>query len=149
MEWDIIGFTLCFQKNAKKDFYRIILDRLQQGLDVKAVTDHIFCPTFIDDIAYAINALIKSDAKGVYHAVGNQSLNPYDAAIKIAEVFGLDTNLITKTTREEFFKDRAQRPFNLALGNDKIQKLGVEMLGFEEGLRRIKKQLTMKIDIWE
>lgn len=127
--------------DAKKDFYRIILDRLQQGLDVKAVSDHIFCPTFIDDITYAIDALIKSDAKGVYHAVGDQSLDPYGAAIKIAEVFGLDTNLITKTTREEFFKDRAQRPFNLALTNDKIKLLGVEMKGFDEGLHAIKSQI--------
>lgn len=127
--------------NVKKDFFRAISDRLKEGLEVKAVTDHIFCPTFIDDIAKVFDAVIKNDATGIYHAVGSEALTPYEASVKIAEVFGLPKDLISKTNRKEFFQDRALRPFNLTLGNDKIQKLGVEMLGFEEGLRIIKSQL--------
>lgn len=127
--------------DTKKDFFRTILESLEQGIKVKAVTDHIFCPTFIDDIVFAIEALIKNDAMGIYHVVGSDALTPYNASLKIAQVFGLDQNLIRETTREEFFANRAPRPFNLALENAKICELGVEMKSFEEGLSEIKKQL--------
>lgn len=129
--------------DLKKDFFRSILDRLQNGQEIKTVEDHIFCPTFIDDIAIAIEAVIANDATGIYHAVGSQSLSPYEATLKIANVFKLDPGLVTKTTREEFFKDRAPRPFNLSLRNDKIRELGVRMRGFEEGLLEIRKQMTI------
>jgi dTDP-4-dehydrorhamnose reductase len=126
---------------VKKDFMRAIKDRLENGEQVKAVTDHYFCPTFIDDIAHAIDKLVEDDAMGIYHAVGSEVLSPYDAAMKISDAFSLDRSLISKTTRDEFFANRAPRPFNLALRNDKIQKLGVKMKGFEEGLLAIGSQL--------
>lgn len=127
--------------DIKKDFFRTILENLHKGIEVEAVTDHIFCPTFIDDIVFAIEALIKNDAMGIYHIVGSESLTPYKATLKIAKIFGLSSDLIEQTTREEFFKDRAPRPFNLSLKNDKIKQLGVRMRGFQEGLLEIKRQL--------
>ncbi len=126
----------------KKDFVRGIADSLNNGNEVKAITDQIFCPTLIDDIAVVLDALIKNDAMGIYHAVGDEALTPFEASLKIAENFGLDTSLITETTREEFFKDRAPRPFNLHLRNAKIDQLGVKMKGFSEGLLEIKRQIT-------
>lgn len=126
----------------RNDFFRAILSRLQRNEQVLAVTDHIFTPTFVDDIANAIDTLIKNNCTGIFHVVGTQSLTPYDAAILIAKKFGFDQSLIAKTTRAEFFKDRAPRPFHLALKNDKIENLGVKMKGFEEGLREIKSELS-------
>lgn len=126
---------------GKLDFVRAIKNRLEEKLEVRAVTDHIFCPTFIDDIAYGIKKLIETDEKGIYHIVGSQELSPYEAATSIAKVFNLDSGLISKTTREDFFKDKAKRPFNLALSNDRIRSLGVNMKGFEEGLLNIKSQI--------
>ena len=106
------------------------------------MTDHIFCPTFIDDIADALDNLIKNDAEGIYHAVGNEALSPYGAALKIAHTFNLNSNLINKISRSEFFANRAPRPFNSELRNDRIGRLGVRMKGFSEGLLSIKSQLN-------
>jgi dTDP-4-dehydrorhamnose reductase len=124
----------------KKDFVRAIKARLEAGEAVKAVEDHAFCPTLIDDIAHAINILIKHNAEGIYHVVGSQTLTPYDAALIIADVFELDKSLISKTTREEYFKGKAPRPFNLSLKNDKIEAIGSDMSSFEHGLHEIKLQ---------
>lgn len=121
----------------KKDFVHALLDRLQQGQPVNAVTDHIMTPTYLDDIALALDALIRNDSEGIYHVVGNQSVTPYDAAILIADKFNLDKTLINETTRAEFFLGRAPRPFNLRLNNDKIKKLGVHMRTLEEGLNEL------------
>ena len=127
--------------DSKKDFYRFIKGRLEEGVETKVVTDHIFCPTYIDDFAMAIGKLVENDNSGIYHAVGGESITPFEATMLIAETFGLDKNLILKTTREEFFKNRAPRPFNLSLSDAKIEKLGVKMRGFEECLHEIKSEI--------
>lgn len=121
----------------KKDFVRAIITRLKQNLPIAAITDHKFNPTFIDDIAFALDKLIEINATGTFHVTGSQSLTPYIAAILIADKFDLDKSLISETTRAEYFKDKAQRPFNVSMNNDKIKKLGVDMKTFEEGLKLI------------
>jgi dTDP-4-dehydrorhamnose reductase len=134
----IIRIAYPFQKEPfvlKKDFYHAIKDRLAAGQPVSGVTNHIMTPTYLDDIAGALGKLIEINAEGIYHVVGSESLSPFNAALAIAEIFGYDKKLISGTTREEFFKDRAQRPFNLALNNDKIKKLGIKMKGFSEALK--------------
>jgi dTDP-4-dehydrorhamnose reductase len=125
--------------DKKKDFIQAMLGRLTNGQPVAALTDHIFTPTYIPDIAAAIDCLIaKNIINETFHIVGSQSLSPFDAVHKIADKYELDHGLITATTRAEFFKDRAERPYNLSIKNDRIKQLGVEMKGFEEGLREIK-----------
>lgn len=136
-----IAFPFRAHFAQKKDFMRAILDRLKHDQPVMAIADQTITPTFIDDIAKALRILIEKDEKGLYHVVGSESLSPYNAAITIAETFGLDTNLISKTPGEEFFKNRAPRPFHLVLSNAKIRELGIGMRTFQEALEEIKRQL--------
>ncbi|MDO8582971.1 MAG: SDR family oxidoreductase [bacterium] len=140
--WIIARIAYPYRANfTKLDFYRAILKRLQLGEEVKGIVDHIFTPTFIDDIAFALGSLINNDSQGIFHVVGSQSLTPFEASLLIAKIFNLDQKLMSKTTRAEFFKDRATRPFQLVLENDKIKRLGVEMRTFESGLEEILKQV--------
>lgn len=142
--WIISRIAYPYRANfTKLDFFRTILDQLRKGESVVAITDHIFTPTFIDDIALAIDALIKDNSQGIFHVVGSQSITPFDAAVLIAREFDLGSSKITKATRVEFFNNRAPRPFQLALKNDKIIELGVRMRTFEEGLKEIKRQINL------
>src|SRR3989344_430 len=125
-----------------RDFVRVLIDKLENREKLKLVTDHIMTPTFVDDLSTVLDKIIESDLTGVFHAVGSQFVSPLEAGVIISNFFDFDKNLLQQTTREEFFKNRALRPFNLALKNDKIQKLGIKMKTFEEGLGEIKKQLT-------
>lgn len=129
-----IGYPYRVEFAKKNDYLRIILFRLKNNQPVKAISDHIMTPTFIDDIASALDYLISKKETGIFHVTGNQSLSPYDAALLIAEKFKLDKSLISPCLRAEFFKDRAPRPFNLTVNNDKIHKLGIEMKTFISGL---------------
>lgn len=121
----------------KKDFVRAIIDRLKNNLPIAAISDHKMTPTFIDDIAFALDKLIEADHTGIFHVTGSQSLTPYSAALLIADQFGFDKKLITQTTRAEYFKDKAQRPFNVSMNNSKLINLGVEMKRFEDGLKEL------------
>ena len=123
---------------AKPDFVHKIIDRLVHRQTVTAAQDQILIPTFIDDIAVALQKLIEHDASGVYHVVGNQALSPFDVAQKIASVFGFDSGLVVPTTFDKYFEGRAPRPFHANLKNAKITKLGVVMHSFDEVLPRVK-----------
>ena len=122
---------------GKKDFFRAIRDRLKDGQGVKAISDHYFSATFLDDFASALGVLFQRNESGTFHVVGTERITPYDAAILIAEKYNLDSSLIAKTTREEYFQGKAARPFDLHLNNDKIRKLGCEMRSFSDGLDSI------------
>lgn len=142
--WVIVRLAYPYRSSFERlDFVRAILKRFQNKDKVLGVRDHIFTPTFIDDVAFGINKLIEKEALGIFHVVGSMPLSPYNAALAIAREFGLNKDLIDKTTRGEFFNNRAQRPFHLALKNDKIRSLGVKMRSFEEGLEEVKKQMCI------
>jgi dTDP-4-dehydrorhamnose reductase len=138
LEFLIIRLAYPYQQKdfeLKKDFVHAIMNRLKNNQQIMAVNDHLMTPTFLDDFASCIDVLVENNAHGVYHTVGSQSLTPYDAALMIAEKFGLDKSLIQKTTRSEYFKNKAPRPFNLSMNNDKIEKLGIQLKTFSEGLQ--------------
>lgn len=126
----------------KKDFVRALIVKLQNKEKIKAVFDHVITPTFIDDIVHALDTLICANATGIYHVVGSEFISPYGASLLVARTFDFDLSLIQKVSRDEYFKDRAPRPFNLSLENGKIEKLGVKMKTFEEGLEEVKRQLV-------
>ncbi len=140
--WVILRIAYPYRANFEKEEYVRVFKRLLESKKrITAVADHHFTPTFIDDLPLVINLIIKNNLIGKYHAVGEEIISPYDAVIKIAKVFNLNKELIEKTTRNEFFKDKAPRAYNLSLNNDKIEKLGIKMTSFEEALEKIKIQL--------
>lgn len=137
-----IAYPYRSRYELKKDFVRRILEKLKNGEQLQGVTDHIFTPTFIDDIASALSVLFQKDTGGIYHVAGSQSMSVYEAIRLIARTFGFSPHL-SPVTREIYFQDKAFRPSRLVLKNDRIGELGVSMKTFEEGLREVKKQLII------
>lgn len=122
---------------GKKDFVHKIIELLQNGQTIKAPADQIFVPTFIDDIAGAIDRLVRNGSSGIFHVVGSTALSPFDAAVEITRRFGFSDTKVKKTTFKEYFSGRAPRPLRAALKNDKITGLGVHMSSFDEGLEKV------------
>lgn len=121
----------------KPDFVSRIVAKLKAGDTIQAPSDQLIVPTFIDDIAVAIEKLVKGDASGMYHVVGSQSLTPFTAAGKIAIHFGFDESRVKSISFEAYYRGRAPRPFHAVLANDKISKFGAFMSTFDEGLAKI------------
>lgn len=127
----------------KEDIVRFFLNRLKNGEQVRAVDDWIITPTFIDDIALALDMLIQKNRGGIFHVVGSSSHTPFDMAKMIAEKFKSDKGLIEAVKLRDLFAGKAPRPQRLVIKNDKIRRLGVKMKGFEEGLMELKRQLNL------
>lgn len=125
---------------GKKDFVHKMLDYMKEGKTIAAPKDQVFVPTFIDDIAVAIDTLLMHDAHGIFHVVGSQALSPYDAARSLARLYGIDEGLVTSTTFASYFEGKAPVPQRAALSNEKIRSLGVSMRGFDDGISEMKRQ---------
>lgn len=125
----------------RKDFVRRIIEKLTKGEKISGLTDHIFTPTFIDDIAFGLKLIFEKQLYGIYHLTGSQSMSVNEGIKLIAEKFNFKAK-IESVLRKDYFKNRAFRPFKLALKNDKIKELGINMMSFNEGLTEVKKQLS-------
>lgn len=128
------------RRQGKTDFVHKMLEKLQKSEELVAPTDQLFVPTFIDDIAQAIDKLVSIDATGIFHVVGSEALSPFDAARKVAKTYGLDESFVKPTTFIEYFKNRAPTPRYAVLTNEKVTSLGVTMHGFIGGLAEVKRQ---------
>lgn len=135
-----IAYPYRAQYSEKMDFVRRIISLLDEKKEIKALSDHIITPTFIDDIAAALDTFLAKDLTGIFHLVGSGSLSVYEAALKISSFSG-KSGTIKPVWRKDYFLDRAYRPFNLTLKNDKIKKLGMVMESFDNGLAKMLKQI--------
>lgn len=131
-------YRAAFEK--KKDFVRTLKSLLEEGRELQLITDSTFTPTFIDDIALAIKAILPNYQPGVIHLTGSQSLSVYEAGLLIAQTFNLDAGLVHKTTYEQFFKGKAPRPQYSEIIS--IKNTFYKMSSFQEGLLKVKDQLA-------
>ena len=130
-------YRTAFEK--KKDFVRTLKTLLEEGKELRLIEDSTFTPTFIDDIAHALIKILPNYTPGIIHLTGSQSLSVYEAGILIAKTFNLDTSLVHKTTYNEFFSGKAQRPqFSEIIS---LNNTFHSMKSFEEGLLEMKNNL--------
>ncbi len=115
----------------RKDIYRLIKNLLEKKVRIKAVEDMFFTPTFIDDLARALNFLIKNFKPRIYHAVGRRSYRPVEFFSLIADKFGFDKDLIEGISFQEFYKGKAARP---QYGKIKVSE---ELAGFMRDFKQV------------
>lgn len=125
---------------GKRDWVHKMMDRLAVGQPIGGPADQLFVPTFIDDLAAVIRALVGKNHSGIVHAAGGSGLSPYEAAMKIATLFGYDTGLVSQTTYAKFAEGRAPYPQWAVLKNETLATLGMSMRTFDEGLAEVKRQ---------
>jgi dTDP-4-dehydrorhamnose reductase len=107
------------------------------------VTDQWNNPTYVEDLVSGITLAIDKKKTGVFNIGGLESLSRYDFAIKIANVFNLDKNLINKTTTDKL-NQKSKRPLRGGLIILKAQtELGYKPHTIEENLLDIKNKLGM------
>jgi len=129
------------QKGVKKDFVEWVVENLSQGKQINVVTDQWNNPTYVEDLVNGITLAIDKRKNGVYNIGGLEYLNRYDFAVKIANVFNLDKELINQTTTDKL-NQKAKRPLRGGLIILKAQaELGYKPHTIEENLSYIKTKL--------
>jgi dTDP-4-dehydrorhamnose reductase len=128
--------------SARPNFVTWLISELQAGHTVRAVDDQVGSPTLADNLAEMCLALALANARGVYHTVGADRLDRYAFACLVAEVFGLDAELIQPVSTASL-NQAAPRPLRAGLLIDKFRRdfPQVKVLGARAGLQVLRRQL--------
>jgi dTDP-4-dehydrorhamnose reductase len=103
---------------------------------LKIFDDQYRTPTYVEDLARALSAIVRMKAVGIYHISGSELLTPYDMALRVADHLSLDRSLITPVT-EAGFSQPARRPPRTGFNISKAKKLlDFEPTSFAEGLKK-------------
>jgi len=105
----------------KASFVDWLVEELDEGNQVRIVTDQWNNPTHTEDLGCVINELLKHDASGLYHYGSAEVLNRYDFARLIANIYNLDENLIKPIMTQEL-NQLAKRPLRSGLKTNKIER---------------------------
>lgn len=141
----IMIYSSCFPH--RKDFARSAYESLNYKKQFSGIVDQVVSPTFVDDLVWAIAAIIKKKPGGIYHVAATDYTTNYGFVKKIAKAFKLDEKLIRKTTFKEFFKDKpAPRQQYSVLSTTKFRKeFGHNILhSIDESIAVFKKQILMQ-----
>lgn len=103
----------------RPNFVTWLIDQLKNKNPVRVVDDQVGNPTYVRDLSIAISRLLKAKSYGVFHVSGPDSLSRYDFALKIADVFGLDSSLISRIKTKEL-NQAAPRPQDSTFKIDKL-----------------------------
>lgn len=90
----------------RKRFVQIALETLRKGEKFYGVADQIINPVYVDDVVTAVDLLIESRTYGIYHLGARDYVTNYDFVKKLAKVFNLNENLVTRISFKEFSKEK-------------------------------------------
>jgi dTDP-4-dehydrorhamnose reductase len=120
---------------TKLNFSTWVIKKLKQGERIAVVDDHYNSPTLADNLAEALLEAVRKHFNGLFHVAGSERISRYDFAIKTANIFDLDANLIKpiKTIKSTFWV--AKRPKDSSLCIDKAKKrFNTVFFGIQKGL---------------
>lgn len=80
--------------NGRRSLAEFFVNNLQAGRQVNGFTDVIFCPLLVNDIAGLLLRMLARDLHGLYHVVSRECISKYEFGLRLADQFGLDSDLI-------------------------------------------------------
>lgn len=122
---------------GKMDWVHKIIERLEGNLPIASPTDSLFCPTYIDDLASAITAIVQNKSNGIFHVVSKEGISPFEASLQIAKQWNFPLDRIGKTMYDQFYAGRAHVPKNGVLSHSRIDALGISLHSFQEGINTV------------
>lgn len=137
-EWAIVRTVLVYGKNhsGHNNILKIVREKLEKGEQYNVVDDQVRTPTYVEDLAKGIVAIIEKKATGIFHISGKDVLTPYQMAMRVADHLELNSSVIKKVTAASFSQP-AKRPLKTGFVIDKSRReLGYEPVSFEEGLKK-------------
>jgi dTDP-4-dehydrorhamnose reductase len=130
-----------YANKAKLNFATWVISRLTNNKEIKVVTDQVGNPTYIEDLAEGLFLLLNNDEFGLFHICGSESIDRYNFALKIAQIFKLNESLIKQNVTADL-NQIAPRPMNSTFMIDKlINRTDWQPGDIESGLLRLKAKL--------
>lgn len=117
-----------------RNFIDVILAAARQGRPLRVVTDQVGCPTWSEDLAQAIVALLEADARATFHACGAGEASRWDMAVEALRAAGLDVPVARITAAQ--MPRPAPRPARAVLSTEKLARVtGFRFPPWQESVR--------------
>ena len=141
---DLIVRTSWLCGSTGRNFVRTIVERARGGAKLEVVDDQHGCPTFTDDLAAGIRALVVGRHAGVFHVTNQGITTWFDLARQAVELAGLDPENVQPISTAEMQPPRpAPRPPYSVLDNAALRLGGLPLLDdYHEPLARLVKEIT-------
>jgi dTDP-4-dehydrorhamnose reductase len=121
----------------RPSFIQWVKQQLEAKKNIKVVTDQRRTPTFVGDICKGIDLLLQINIHETFHFAGSEIITPYDMALTVARVTGLNEKLIEPVTAD-VFPEMVRRAKDSGL----LIERAVEMLGYQPHLFEIGVKLS-------
>ena len=113
------------------------LQALQNGKQIRCFVDEYRTANSGRSIAEGLFLLLQQQEKGIFHFGSNERLSRYEFALKVAEVFNMDKNLILPIKQADI-EMPAPRPHDVSLQNEKMIQLGYHVSNVIDELKFLK-----------
>lgn len=137
-DWAIVRTVLVYghPMSGRSNILSIVQSKLMAGEAYKVVSDQVRTPTYVEDLANGIVAIIEKNKRGIWHLSGEEVLSPFEMACKAADFLSLDKTLLEAVTTSSFVQP-ALRPLKTGFDITKAKReLGYQPVSFSEGLEK-------------
>lgn len=118
----------------KYSFGEWIYYSLKGNCILNMFTDIDFSPIIVNELAEIIYEACSMNLCGVYHACATGCITKYEFAVKLKEIFKIDTGIIRPSVSENA-NFKAKRSKHMGMSNKKLaEKLGINISTPEESL---------------
>ncbi|MFA7472451.1 MAG: NAD(P)-dependent oxidoreductase [Spirosomataceae bacterium] len=115
---------------------------LEDHKTIQVVDDQWRTPTLAEDLALGCILIAEKESQGIFNISGEDLLTPYEMALRTADYFGLNKELI-KRADSTTFTQPARRPPRTGFILDKAKNtLGYAPRTFSEGIEILAQQLA-------
>lgn len=128
----------------RPNFVTWLINQLRERKPVRIVNDQFGNPTLASELAAALRELGESNETGIFHLSGSEIIDRYRFALKAAEVFELESELITPVTTAEL-EQQAPRPMNAGFDVSKAKRqLRIELSDAIGGLKKFQSEMSCR-----
>jgi len=131
-----------WSQTPKLNFATWIIKNLNQGREVKVLTDQHVSPTLNSNLADMLLEIAEKETMGTLHTAGASRVSRYEFALKLAEVFDLNKHAI-KPAEIDDMQWKAKRPKDSSLNVSKAKALlNATPLKLNQALNMMRKETT-------
>jgi len=145
-KWCITRASVIYgwSQTQKPNFATWLIKNLNQGKTVNVLTDQYVSPTLNTNLAEMLLEITERKIAGTLHTAGATRVSRHEFALKLAEVFNLNMDLIKPATMNEM-PWRAKRPKDSSLNVSKARALlNAKPLKLNQALEMMKKETSKK-----
>jgi dTDP-4-dehydrorhamnose reductase len=142
-EWCITRASVIYGwgQTQKLNFATWIINNLKHQKEAKILTDQYISPTLNTNLAEMLLEITKRRITGIFHTAGANRASRHEFALKLAQIFDLNKNIIKPAKMNEL-PWKARRPKDSSLNVSKATALlNAKPLELNEALRRMKRGL--------